>query len=349
MGNSVDPIDMIEKYGTDATRLSLLLGNTPGNDMKLSEEKIAGFRNFTNKLWNISRFIQTQVGSDFKSDIEMPQPKTLHDAWMLQEIQDSARITTFLLEKFGISQAGESLKLTTWDFLADRYLEVVKIEKDKTEILNYVLNTLLKLWHPFMPFVTETIWQEFYGSDSTLMIQKWPFDAVKKEEIKIDFNTKPFEDPRSAITFIWDIISLSLNFRSENKIEPKTLLNGVIVAGSKVDFIKSNLEIIKKQARFEGLAVVEKGEKIENSVCLIWKDVEIWISRSGAVDTEKEKTRITKELEEAQKYGDVLEKKLSNEQFVNNAPEAVVRVEKEKLQAQKEKIEKLKEQLKQLL
>ena len=349
LGNIIDPLDMIEKYGTDATRLSLLLGNTPGNDMKLSEEKIAGFRNFTNKLWNISRFIQTQVGSDFKSDVEIPQPKTLHDAWMLQEIQDSARTTTFLLEKFGISQAGESLKLTTWDFLADRYLEVVKIEKDKTEMLNYVLNTFLKLWHPFMPFVTETIWQEFYGSDSMLMIQKWPFDAVKKEEIKIDFNTEPFEDPRSAVTFIWDIISLALNFRSENKIEPKNLLNGVIVAGSKIEFIKSNLEIIKKQARFEDVVVVEKSEKIENAVCLIWKDVEIWISRAGAVDTEKEKNRITKELDESQKYFEVLEKKLSNEQFVNNAPETVVRVEKEKLQVQKEKIEKLKERLKQLL
>jgi valyl-tRNA synthetase len=349
LGNIIDPLDMIEKYGTDATRLSLLLGNTPGNDMKLSEEKIAGFRNFTNKLWNISRFIQTQVGSDFKSDVEIPQPKTLHDAWILQEIQDSARTTTFLLEKFGISQAGESLKLTTWDFLADRYLEVVKIEKDKTEMLNYVLNTLLKLWHPFMPFVTETIWQEFYGSDSTLMIQKWPFDAVKKEEIKINFNTEPFEDPRSAVTFVWDIISLALNFRSENKIEPKNLLNGVIVAGSKIEFIKSNLEIIKKQARFEDLAVVEKSEKIENAVCLIWKDVEIWISRAGAVDTEKEKNRITKELDESQKYFEVLENKLSNEQFVNNAPEAVVSVEKAKMQVQKEKIEKLKERLKQLL
>jgi valyl-tRNA synthetase len=335
---------MIEKYGTDATRLSLLLGNAPGNDMKLSEEKIAGFRNFTNKLWNIARFIQTQIKGDFKEDLEMPEPKTLHDAWILQELKDTERLYTFALEKYGFSQAGELLSTFTWDFLADRYLEVVKVEGDKTEILNYVLNSLLKLWHPFMPFVTETIWQEFYGTDSILMIKKWPYNK-NQDAIEIKFDSQPFETPKDAVNFIWGIISMVMHLRSENKIEPKKLLKAVVSAGDKKELMYQNIEIIKKLARLEDLQIELNTTRTKNSIGFVHGGVEFYVDTAGVVDVEKEKIRLSKELQEAEKYKDSLENKLSNKQFIQNAPEAVVNVEKEKMRLQQEKVEKLKAQL----
>lgn len=322
LGNIIDPLDMIAKYGTDATRLSLLLGNTPGNDMKLSEEKIAGFRNFTNKLWNISRFMLININEP-KMDAQEPKAKTLADAWILEKLYTIINRTSENIEKFNFALAGDELRDFTWGDLADWYLEIAKVEGGKSEILNYILNTILKLWHPYMPFVTETIWQEVYGAEHMLMVEQWPKGVGHKKTDHTDF-----ELIRSIITGIRSL-------RAENKIEPAKKIGAFLNIEDRKNLIKESEEVVKALARLEKLEFVESG-------------AEIALDLAGAVDIEKEKPRLEKEIAELTKYISGLENKLSNQEFVNNAPPAVVEKEQVKLSEAKNKVEKLEEQLKSL-
>lgn len=322
LGNVIDPLDMIAKYGTDATRLSLLLGNTPGNDMKLSEEKIAGFRNFTNKLWNISRFMLLNIESP-KLDVKEPKAKTLADEWVLYKLRTVAAQTEANLLKLNFSMAGEQLRDFTWGDLADWYLEIAKVEGKKSEILNFILNTILKLWHPYMPFVTEVIWQEIYGEDKMLMVQEFPDARI--ESVPKDVGL--FEG--FVIRFITNIRSL----RAEYKVEPAKKIGAFINVGKQENLLKENEEIIKALARLEKLEFTQSG-------------AEVSLDLAGAVDKEKEKPRLEKEIGEIKKYVSGLENKLSNKEFVKNAPKEVVEKDKEKLSEAKSKLEKLEEQLK---
>ncbi len=322
LGNIIDPLDMIAKYGTDATRLSLLLGNTPGNDMKLSEEKIAGFRNFTNKLWNISRFMLLNI-EEPNMNVQEPKAKTLADTWILEKLQSIVVKTSEHIEKFNFSMAGEELRDFTWGDLADWYLEIAKVEGGKSEILNYILNTILKLWHPYMPFVTETIWQEVYGHERMMMVEKWPIAVTHKKTEGDDF-----ELIRSIITGIRSL-------RAENKIEPAKKIGARLNIGDRKKLIQKNEEAIKALARLEKLEFADSG-------------AEIALDLAGAVDVEKEKPRLEKEIAELVKYISGLENKLSNQEFVNNAPKPVVEKEQAKLSEAKIKVEKLQQQLENL-
>jgi len=180
LGNILDPLDLIPKYGTDAVRLSLLIGTTPGQDMRLSENKIAGFRNFTNKLWNISRFIMIQLGEGGLRQ-EKIEPTTLADKWILTRLADVVTSITKKLDAYRFSAAGDELRDFTWTELADQYLEIAKKEKGKEAILSYILTTILKLWHPYMPFITEHVWS-LLGQKELLLVAEWP----KSKEIPID-------------------------------------------------------------------------------------------------------------------------------------------------------------------
>ena len=329
LGNVINPLDTIAQFGADATRLSLLLGNTPGNDLKLSEEKVEGFRNFTNKLWNISRFVLLNIPEP-KIDVKLPEAKTLSDKWIIGSLSKVVSDASSMIENYQFSAAGERLREFTWGDLADWYLEIAKVEGGKEEILNYVLNTVLKLWHPFMPFVTEQIWSEVYGADKILMVEKWPTDKLEIGEA--DF--KDFETIKNIITGIRSL-------RSENKIEPVKKLNSVISAGSKLELLKENSESIKALARLENLEILESTSKSDSSIGFIEGSVEIFIDLAGVVDLEKEKERIQKEVESLNKYIAGIEGKLGNADFVAHAPVAVIEKEKQKLVEAKEKVEKL--------
>jgi len=350
LGNSIDPLDMIEKYGTDATRLSTLLGNTPGNDLKLSEEKIAGFRNFTNKLWNISRFMLLNIPQPQK-DIKQPKGKTIADKWILGELNKIVAQVTNNLEKYNFSFSGEILRDFTWGELADWYLEIAKIEgssknplltkegagggqNSKSEILNYILNTILKLWHPFMPYVTETIWQEVYGENEMLMVASWP-------KMKIKENTESFSNIKNIITGIRAT-------RADNKIEPAKKIKAVISAGQQKKLLSKNLEIIKGLGRLEELIIKKIAKKPKNYVGFVQGGVEVFLDVLGSVDLEKEKVRLEKEIEETEKYFVSLQTKLANQDFMAHAPAVVVEKERSKLVEAQEKLNKLKGQLKKL-
>jgi len=354
LGNVINPLDMINKYGTDAVRLSLVIGTTPGNDMNLSEDKIAGYRNFTNKLWNIARYIITNppatarhewAGYELRTRLplrgtsgqvtnyEFDQEKlTNADKYILEKMGYLIDEITGDLNDYSFSQAGEKLREFTWAEFADWYLEVSKFEKSKEKslILFYILENLLKLWHPFMPFVTEKIWEEM-GKAKMLIIEKWPL------------NTSLIKGARGINNFeiIKNIISAIRIIRAENKIEPAKKIKAVIFAGEQMNLIKSQ-EILIKSLRtgISELEIKKSGVKPKNAIAISIGGIEIHII--GAVDKEKEKERIVKEIENLEKLIKSAKIKLSNKDFLNKAPGKIVKAEMKKLKERENELEKLK-------
>jgi valyl-tRNA synthetase len=327
LGNSINPLEMIEKYGTDATRLSLIIGTSPGQDMKLSEEKVEGLRNFANKLWNISRFMLMNMDEP-RVDVERPEGKTLADKWILSRLETIILETNKDLTSYNFSSAAERLRDFTWNELAAWYLEIAKVEGDKAKILNYILNMILKLWHPLIPFVTETIWSEVYGKESILMVEKFPV-AVETQ----DLASSKFELLQAIITKI-------RNLRAENNIPPVKKIVGYVKQN---DLVENNKHIICALARLESLeSIVEFKEDV---VSFVEGGIECALDFSGAIDIDAEKIRIEKEIDHIKPYVLAQTKKLSNAGFVDNAPEAVVEIEKKKLAEAEEKLEALEKQL----
>ncbi len=331
LDNIIDPLDMSVQYGTDATRLSLMIGTAPGNDSKLSEEKIAGYRNFANKLWNISRFILMNIK---QPDIDAKRPKasTLADEWILLRLDQIVSETTQGVEEYRFSQAGELLRDFTWNELADWYLEISKIEGEKDAILNYVLNTLLKLWHPYMPLVTEAIWTQVYGNDRLLMVERWP--ASQKE-----VTTQVLSD----FQFVRDVVISLRGIRAEYNIAPAKKIH--VVCTNEKTLIQENQMIIKGLARVSELTV---GEKPSSAATCVVGDSELFVDLEGVVDVQKEQDRIQKELDSLRPYIAGLEKKLGNKKFLDGAPDNVVVQEEEKLSDAQLKLEKLEKQFKTL-
>lgn len=334
--NIIDPLDVAEKFGTDAVRLSLVIGNTPGNDLRLTEDKIAYFRNFANKLWNISRFILMTVG-DAKVPEGRPQAKTLADRWILARLDEVTKQVTEDIEGFNFSRPGETLRDFTWNELADWYLEVAKIEQGKDEILSYVLHTVLKLWHPFMPYVTEEIYGRVFAADGKdfLMVAEWPAvtDITDGVQDRTDFAT------------LQEIVSAIRNIRATYRVEPGKRIDVTLFGGTHTDLLQENVEIVKGLAKVENLTVDAEGARPEQSASAVVRGVQVFIPLAGVIDVETEKARLSKEIEETERYVTSLEKKLGNASFAERAPAQVVDSERQKQKAAGEKLERLKEQL----
>jgi len=336
LGNIIDPLAEIEKYGTDAVRLSLVLGTSPGNDMKLNDEKIAGFRNFTNKLWNMGRYVLAQTKEQKVSSFKFQVSKlTLAEKWILSRLNGVVREVTDHLDKFEFSQAGEKLRAFTWDEFADWYIEINKIQPNPSLLIT-LYSLLLKLWHPFMPYVTEALWPNF--GESLLMIADWPKVEKNWADKKAE---KDFEVLKNVVVAI-------RGMRADYKIEPAKRVSIEMYGGTKTKLLEEQAGVIKTLARVENLVIKKSGTKPEWSAGAVVGGVEIYLPLAGLIDVAKEKARLEKELAEAEKYLEVLENKLSNKAFIANAPKELVAGEKEKLKLQKEKVNKIKEQLKSL-
>ncbi len=334
LGNTIDPLDMIKKYGTDATRLSLVIGSTPGNDMNLSEDKVAGYRNFANKLWNISRYIITNYELTITNKEINQNNLTSADYWILLRMCRLIILVKVDLDNYRFSQAGERLREFTWDDLADWYLEASKFEqtKEKEKILAIILNDLLKLWHPFIPFVTEAIWKEL-GHKDLLMISRWP-DENYYTKIQYENNVAGF----NATTFIVKAIR---DARAQNKVEPAKKIKAVIYAGKNKELIESQAELIKSlRTGINELEIKDEGPKIKDAIYITVGEIDIYLI--GAVDEEKEKERIKKEIENLEKVIKSAKMKLGNKEFVAKAPEKVVNMEKNKLKKAENELKKLK-------
>jgi valyl-tRNA synthetase len=337
-GNGIDPRDIISQYGTDSLRLALLVGNTPGNNSRLSMEKIEAQRNFVNKLWNIARFIITNeelqiTNKEFEADADN---LTGADAWILNRCQNLITVVRVDIENYAFSAAGEKLIDFTWNDFADWYLEASKFEEgaDKNNILIYILRTILKLSHPFIPFVTEAIWDKF--NDSMLMVEKYPV----AESRLAGYDQKDFD-------LVKEIIGAIRNARGENKVEPGRKVEAVIYGGDKAGLIKQNEILIKSlKTGISDLKISEKGAKIAGAIYAAVGGIEIYLL--GAVDTAKESARLEKEIANLENFVKALNGKLSNQEFVGKAPEKVVAIEKEKLAKAETELAKLKEQMQNL-
>lgn len=329
-GNGVDPLDAISEYGADALRLSLLMGSTPGNDSRYSAEKIEAKRNFINKLWNISRYILSTIDTkniDLKDDT-IPQAKTLSDKWILSELISTRLKTKERLENFEFSLAAEELTDFTWNKLADWYLEIAKIEKEKDAILIYLLKNILIMWHPFIPYVTETIWEQL--DDGLLMIKQWP----QNDNFVID------EEAIRKINSLQEIIISIRNARQENKIEPGRKIKALIYAGENRSFLEESIELIKNLKTGIGdLEIKEAGDVPANSIAIAIRQIDIYLL--DAVDAEKEQARLIKEKENLEKMVANLKARLSNEEFVARAPKNIVEAEEEKLSGYLLELEKI--------
>lgn len=308
LGNGIDPIEMSDKFGTDALRLSMVIGSSAGADLKLYEEKISGYRNFVNKLWNISRFILMSV-DDIKVVVDEPKAQTMADKWILSEFNQLIENINKDFEQYRFSQAGERLYEFTWSKLADWYLEIAKIEKNKDEILLYILKNLLILWHPFTPFVTEEIWKQL-GSDDFIMVAQWP--KANEYDKKV---LKQFSEFQELITNI-------RNLKVENKIPPTDFPECFI---DNKNLTASDIEVVAKLARVKMIDndLGQKPIKVGNS--------KVYINLHKELSP--------KERESLEKYIKSTEAKLNNENFVNNAPANVIEDTKIRLEEAKKKLQ----------
>ncbi len=326
LGNGIDPLAMIDKFGADALRLSMVIGVTPGNDLSLYEEKIAGYRNFVNKLWNISRFILMNLPNPQLTDLR-PQGKTLADDWILSEFNQLVKQVTTELDNYKFSAAVELLYDFVWGKLADWYLEIAKIENNKSEILNFILQKLLILIHPFVPFVSEAIWTEVYNLSKQdkllLMVQTWPpADKVETtKEIKL-------------FTVLQKLIINLRSTKNEYLLPVAEFIPVKIYSEKYLSFFQGQQELIQKLARVKiewskADLLETKNKQIESEFTVVMENKTTEIDHSQTIQALKE-------------YIVSLEKKLINKDFLQKAPLEIITKEREKLAAAKEKLNKLK-------
>ena len=345
LGNGIDPLEVSAKYGTDAVRLSLVIGTAPGADSRIWDEKIAGFRNFTNKLWNISRFVLTSVDAVRRVE-KRPKAKTMADFWIISRLQHAAWEATKHLENLDFSAAGELLRDFTWNEFADWYLEIAKIQMQDPElrestskILLYALENILKLWHPFMPFVTEAIWGNFTGDSKGkkfLMIEKWYGGA--KANVSKDF------------PIIQDVIRSIRNIRSEYRVEPAKKIDAWIIAGKHEKMLKENESLIKMLARVENVVLIKPKELPTDAEfsSIMASGIEIHLPLAELVDAAKERERLSKERANLENYVRGLEAKLANPEFAAKAPPAIIEKSRASLAEKKEELRKVIEGLEKL-
>lgn len=331
----IDPIEMINKYGTDAVRLSLVIGSAPGSDMRLYEEKIAGYRNFVNKIWNAARFALISVKKEnLKKEFKYSMIKSFADKWILTKLQKLIKEVDKNMENYSFSDAGTKIYDFIWRDYCDWYLEICKGEYKNPEVLLFVLKTVLKLLHPFVPFVTETLW-EFMDQKDMLISEKWP-----KYDEKMIFNKES-----KIMELIHEIISGIRKIRAELHVEPTKKINAIIYSSKYHSDIEKKKEAILRMARLQSIEIKEKGKKIPNSKAFFIKNIEIYLPLKDMIDMEKEKTRLKKEIEQKEKYLYSIESKLSNKGFIENAPKDIIEKNKNLLNIGKKELSLLKKQL----
>jgi valyl-tRNA synthetase len=330
LDNIIDPLDMISAYGADATRLSLTIGSTPGNDSKLSEAKVAGYRNFTNKLWNISRFVFMSVEDVRHVDELELSPQTLADRWILSRFHTLQSEITDHLERYEFSQAGEKLRDFTWGEFADWYLEIAKIQKGKTteDILLYILERLLTYWHPFMPFVTEELWKQI-DPETMLIVHEWPMAAEDHYD----------EAAEREFAQLSELIVAIRNLRSQYAVVPKQKVT-VVVVGMKHE---TNASVIESLAGVESLTFAGQPPTGEYASAVI-SGGQVFVSLEGLVDKDAERAKLAKEQKEIESYIASLQVKLDNGEFTAKAPEQVVATMKQNLKEARRKLDLLNSQ-----
>ncbi len=334
LGNGIDPLIVIDEYGADALRFTLATGNSPGNDMRFSDEKVGASRNFANKLWNAARFILMNLGDDEKAP-HIPDDLALEDKWILSLFNKLTKEVTDNLDKFELGIAVQKLYDFIWDVFCDWYIEISKIRLNSgdekaaqtaRDMLVYIMSNTLKLLHPFMPFITEEIWQTLPHDGESIMISEWP---VYKDEYNFSVEEQEMDRIMEAVRAI-------RNRRAEMNVPPSKKAKYYIATAHKDTFEKAGIFM----QRLASCSEAEIGDsfEIDDAVCIVTTDAKIYIPLGELVDFEKEIARLNKEKEKVLKDLEFIDKKLNNENFVAKAPKAVVDGQREAAQKLRDKI-----------
>ena len=345
LGNGIDPLEIIDEYGADALRFTLATGNSPGNDMRFSDDRVKASRNFANKLWNASRFVLMYLGEDYSYN-GLPDNLLIEDKWILSKVNSLAKEVTDNLDKFELGIAVQKLYDFIWDVFCDWYIEIAKIrlqgddeqaKSDVKAVLLYVLTDILKLLHPFMPFITEEIYQAIPHNSESIMICDWC-----KYDDKLNF-----ADEEEAMEKIMRAIRAIRNRRAEMNIPPSKKAK-VYVETANTAIFADGTDFIKRLASANEVEVNDSFGELGNVVTIITDDAKIYIPLGDLVDFEAEKKRLEKELAAAEDKLSFINKKLSNPGFVNKAPEKVVAQSKEEAAKLEEKIANIKKSIEEI-
>lgn len=345
LGNGVDPLEVIEQYGADTLRFMLITGNTPGNDLRFHPERLESTRNFANKIWNASRFVLLNM-EDFDPQARRGE-LTLADQWILSRYARTVREVTEALDRFDMGEAGRLLYEFIWNEFCDWYIELSKgrlYDKENPagrrtaqSVLLEVLEGTMRLLHPYMPFLTEEIWQHLPGHGKTVMLEPWP----RSEQLAVYEN--PAAEQEMAV--LMDVIKGVRNIRAEMNVAPGKKAEIIVVAPEAQvrDTLAKGTAAILSLAGGAHLDIrAGLAEKPEQSAGVVLEGVEVYLPFKGLLDLDKEIARIDKELAQAKQEKVRLEGKLNNQGFLAKAPLQVVEKEKEKLAAVEQRLAALK-------
>jgi len=349
LGNGVDPMDVIEKYGADSLRYFLLTGSTPGQDLRFYWERVESVWNFANKIWNASRFVLMNM-EDFKyEDIDLSGELTLPDKWILTRLNETIQNVTHNTDKYEFGEAGRALYNFIWDDYCDWYIEMAKIPLNSDDqaakqttrsVLAHVLDQIMRMLHPYMPFITEEIWQQLPHDGDSITVAAWP-----------TYNEKYHDEVASKeMKQLVDIIKSIRNIRAE--VDTPMSREIPIMIKAKNDTVQITLDknrsYLERFCNPSELTIATEVTAPEDAMTAIVTGAEIFLPLEGLIDFEKEIARLEKELKKWESEVELVTKKLSNEGFVNNAPEKVVEAERQKQIEYTDKHEKVKQRLEEL-
>ncbi len=341
LGNGIDPLEVIDQYGADALRFMLATGNSPGNDMRFMPEKVESSRNFANKIWNAARFILMNIG-DKEIPLSLPTDLTLEDKWILSGFNSLTRAVTENLDKYELGIAVQKLYDFIWDHFCDWYIELCKgrLQSDQADsacrVLVYVMTGMLKLLHPFMPFVTEEIWQSLPHEGESLMVASWPvYDPALS-----------FPQEEKEMERIMEAIGAIRNRRGEMNVPPSRKAH-VFIETAFMDTFENGAPFFLRLASASAVTVGDSFE-VDGAVSIVTADATIKIPLAELVDMQAEKLRLQKEKDAAQKQLDGVVTRLANPAFTDKAPAAVVQTARDQAARLQEKIALLEQSMAQL-
>ena len=344
LGNGIDPLEMIEKYGCDALRMNMVTGNSPGNDMRFYVERCEAMRNFANKLWNASRYVMMNLSEDSVNQLPDSSKLEIADKWVLSKLNTLIGEVTENMEKYELGVAIQKIYDFVWDIYCDWYIEMTKArlfadDADRKQtaisVLVYVLDQVLRLLHPFMPFITEEIWQSIPHEGEALIIAQWP---EVSDALAFKAECDQMESVMAAIRAI-------RNRRTEMNVPPSKKA-ALYVLTAKPQVFTEGEGFLQRLAYADSVSILDaEPANLDGMITITTSDAKLYIPMGQLVDVAKEIARITKELEAAKKFLSSLEGKLSNEKFISRAPEAVVNAEREKAAKHRDLIEQLTQSL----
>ena len=340
LGNGIDPLEIIDQYGADALRFTLATGNSPGNDMRFSDERVQASRNFCNKIWNASRFIQMNLTIGKDKAAELPETLALEDKWIVSKFNTLVAEVTRNIDQYELGLAAAKLNDFIWDNFCDWYIEIAKTrlqagDENVQKVLCYVLSGAMQLLHPFMPFITETIWQALPHEGTSVMVSKWP-----EYDEKLHFAAE-----EAQMETLMDAVRAIRNRRSEMNVPPSKKAK-VLILTEKKDTFAAGEGFFPKLAYASGIELIDAvPADAAKMASVVTGDAQLYMPMGDLIDFAAERARLEKEKAKVEDDIEFVMKKLNNPKFVDKAPEKVVAVEREKAEKLREHLAKLEESI----